>query len=94
VGIDQVTHQVDLIRKGGGPHGESPPGPRIPARRQPINTTSWRIVTILALVSAIAAGLMFATGLKANADGPPPYGGRSTCEGAFAHQSGCDTWRR
>jgi hypothetical protein len=55
-----------------------------------INTASWRIVTILVILSAVAAGLLFATGLKANADSAPSYDDRSTCGRAFADQSGCD----
>ena len=56
---------------------------------QLINTTSWRIVTILAILSAVTAGLLFATGLKANADSAPSYDGRTTCAKAVAGQSRC-----
>jgi hypothetical protein len=42
-----------------------------------INTTSWRIVTILVILSAVAAGLLFATGLKANAESAPTHAGHT-----------------
>ena len=56
----------------------------------PINITSWRIVAALTILSTIAAGLLFATGLKANADSAPTYDGRTGCDRALAGQSPCD----
>lgn len=75
--------------------GTEPFGPCPCAPKQdeglPINITSWRIVAALALLSAIAAGLVFATGLKADAYSAPTYDGRTRCDRALAGQSHCDT---
>lgn len=56
----------------------------------PINVTSWGIVAALTILSTIAAGLLFATGLKANAHSAPTYDGRTGCDRALAGQSHCD----
>lgn len=63
----------------------------------PISITAWRIVAALTLLTAIAAGLIFAAGLKANADSAPTstpaygpvnapwHGPRDGFESATAH---------
>ena len=84
------------MRVPGDPHGESPSltgtAPISPTQHDeglPINITSWRIIATLTLLSAIAAGVLFATGLKANAQGAPT-GGHTRCDGAVAGQFRCD----
>ena len=57
-------------------------------RRKTINTSSWRIVAAIVVLTTLAAGLLFATGLKANAENAPSYD-RGMCDRAFAASSGC-----
>jgi hypothetical protein len=70
-----------LSQTGTEPIGPCPPAPQHD-EGLPINITSWRIVAALVLISAVAAGLLFATGLKANADSAPTYDGRTRCDPA------------
>jgi hypothetical protein len=65
-----------LSQKGTEPIAPCPPAPQHHEGLS-INITSWRIVAALALISVIAAALLFATGLKANADSAPTYDGRT-----------------
>ena len=91
---DKVTHSPELIPRTGDHMGVTV---RVAYRRSApnrrtaqINITSWRIVAALTILSTIAAGLLFATGLKANADSAPTYDGRTGCDLALAGQSHCD----